>query len=46
MDAPPVIVLTGGDAGTLQPLLRHNVIRSDGLVTSGILDIAKQELVD
>jgi type III pantothenate kinase len=46
LESPPVIVLTGGDAGTLQPILRHHVIRSDGLVTSGILDIAKQRLDD
>lgn len=37
---PPVVVLTGGDAALLQPLIRHKSFHHEGLVLSAILEIA------
>ncbi|WP_164102962.1 type III pantothenate kinase [Candidatus Laterigemmans baculatus] len=39
--SPPHVYLTGGDAATLEPLLRHAVIRRDDLVLSAIADAAR-----
>lgn len=38
--SPPHVFLTGGDAATLEPLLRHSVNRRDDLVLSAIADTA------